>query len=253
MSNKLKSILTLLLFLLSISAYSQDDKNKKQEQDPYKEFSLTSFEDAAAVKIKDSSIIRQHLIGAKWGFGISNVAFSNSSDHKSINTYNNYGIYYTYFHSLWSSMPFFGIQTGIQKTEIGYNHITYIDETNFTEQEQRYSAIEIPLLSMFRVDFWKLRLMLGLGCFGSYITSTSLPDGIPSTTHRKGYGVMGQFGVAIKFNPIEFHIEGGYKYALSNFYDTQIYSKEYWTYTNYNQIFISAGIFFNLSSRKYKK
>ena len=109
-----------------------------------------------------------------------------------------------------------------------------------------YQAIELPLLSQFRVDFWKMRLMINIGPYGYYIFSTDMEGGIPETTNKLGIGLMGGLGIAFVFNPIEFHIEGNYKYTMSHFYDPEIYSAEYWVYTHSNQIMLSFGIFFRL-------
>ena len=213
--------------------------------DIYKEFDLNSFEDAT-IKIKDSSVLSQHLIGFKVGYGISNVSFSQDIDHKSFNTPKNFGVYYTYYHSLWKSMPYFGLQTGVEYNEIGYTHLYEVEKNVFEEHDQIYQTIQIPLLSQFRVDFWKMRIMVGVGPYGYYMLSTNLENGIPEKTNKFGLGIMGSGGIAFVLKPIEFHIDASYKYALSYFYDPTIYSEEAWTYSHSNQLIISFGVHFRL-------
>lgn len=213
--------------------------------DIYKEFELNSFADAT-VKIKDSSVISQHLIGVKGGYGMANVSFSQDIDHKSFKTPMNFGIYYTYYHSLWKSMPYFGLQTGVEYSELGYTHLYETSKDVFEERDQIYQSVQIPLLSQFRVDFWKMRIMVGIGPYGYYLLSTDLEGGIPETTNKIGVGIMGTGGVAFVVKPVEFHLEASYKYALSHFYNPQIYSSEAWTYTHSNQLIISLGLFFRL-------
>lgn len=213
--------------------------------DIYKEFELNSFEDAT-IKIKDSSVLSQHLIGLKIGYGISNVSFSQDIDHKSFKSPKNFGVYYTYYHSLWKSMPYFGIQTGVEYNEIGYTQLRKIAENQFEELDQIYQSIQVPLLSVFRVDFWKMRLMVGIGPYGYYVLSTDLEDGIPETTNKVGLGFMGTGGIAFVLNPVEFHIDASYKYALSHFMDPKIYSEQAWTYTHSTQLLISFGVHFRL-------
>ena len=228
---------------------AERDTTAKPEIDIYKEFSLTSFADEEPPKIIDSATLRQHLIGVKWGYSLSNVAFSQDIEHKAIGTTSNFGLYYTYYHSLWDKMPYFGFHTGIEYNEIGYNHIIEGDPeagTADVENKYIYQAIELPLLSQFRVDFWKMRLMINIGPYGYYIFSTDMEGGIPETTNKLGIGLMGGLGIAFVFNPVEFHIEGNYKYTMSHFYDPEIYSAEYWVYTHSNQIMLSFGIFFRL-------
>lgn len=229
------------------------DTTLNKAVDIYKEFSLTSFADEEPPKIIDSTTLRQHLIGIKWGYSLSNVAFSEDITHKPIGTPKNFGIYYTYYHSLWDKMPYFGFHTGIEYNEIGYKHIVEGDPdagTATTETECLYQALEWPLLSQFRVDFWKMRLLINIGPYGYYILSTEMEGGIPQTTNRAGIGLMGGLGLAFVFNPVEFHIEGNYKYTMSHFYDPSIYSQEYWVYTHSNQIVLSFGLFFRLGGGK---
>ena len=254
---KLLSFILFVLFsplLMAQNALqSEKDTTAQGKIDIYKEFSLTSFADEEPQKEIDSTKLSQHLIGVKWGFSLSNVAFSQDIAHKGTGTIKNFGLYYTYYHSLWQRMPYFGFQTGIEYNEIGYNHITEgnpEEDIPAVEQECLYQAIELPLLSQFRVDFWKMRLMMNIGPYGYYIISTNLEGGIPETTNRLGLGIMGGVGVAFVFHPMEFHIEGCYKYALSHFYTPTIYSSEYWVYTHANQIMLNFGVFFRLGGGK---
>ncbi|MEG0517447.1 MAG: hypothetical protein RR555_01080 [Bacteroidales bacterium] len=249
----LKIIIPLLFSLLiGTSIQGQNtNSNKNKQQADMKEFDNTSFSDAQPVKIHDTTLLTQHLIGVKWGYAISNVGFSQQSENKSIKSPANFGVYYTYYHSLWKSMPYFGLHTGLEFTELGFTEVLGTDQAK-TETEQRYKAISIPFMTQFRVDFWKMRLMLGVGAFGTYLLSTNLEGGIPSTTNKVGCGIIAGGGIAVKFNPIELHIECNYKYSLSHFLNPQIYSTEYWLYTHANQLQISLGVFYNLSTRKKK-
>ena len=151
---------TVLLF----SASAAKAQNVVENEEAYlKEFDLESFKDAA-IKIKDSSVLYIHLVGVKWGYAMSSVSFSHTKDHKGIKSPMNAGIYYTYLHSLLGNMPYFGMQTGLAATQMGYVHVTKDRENKVVEEaEQRYSAIELPLLSVFRADMNKARLMLGIG------------------------------------------------------------------------------------------
>ena len=143
-------------------------------------------------------------------------------------------------------MPYFGLQTGVEYNEMGYTHLREIEKDVFEEQKQVYQSIQIPLLSQFRVDFWKMRVMVGIGPYGYYLISSDLEGGIPETTNKYGVGIMGTAGFAFVLHPVEFHLEAGYKYGLSYFCDPKIYSTETWVYTNANQLLINLGIFFRL-------
>ncbi len=249
---RLYKILIVLVSAFTFSATVQAQNVTGEEEAYLKEFDLNSFKDAGT-KVKDSTYLYQHLIGVKWGYAISNVAFSQSASHKGFNTAKSYGIYYTYLHSMLGNLPFFGIQMGLESTEMGYTHVTKIGEQVTEEVEQRYSVADFQMLAIFRADAKKLRFSLGAGGYLSYIYDTSLPQGIPSTTNKEGFGLIGQGGIAIKFHPIELHFEASYKYGLTEFLDPQIYSEEYWLYTHPNQLQFSVGLHYNLGGKYFKK
>jgi hypothetical protein len=246
------AFLIVLTLALTLPAALQAQNVTEEEEAYLKEFDMNSFKDAGT-KVKDSTYLYQHLIGVKWGYALSNVAFSQSASHKGFNTTKSYGIYYTYLHSMLGNLPFFGIQLGLESTEMGYTHVTKIDDIVTDEQEQRYSVADFQMLAIFRVDTKKLRFSLGAGGYLSYIYDTVLPQGIPSTTNKGGFGLIGQGGMAIKFHPIELHFEASYKYGLTEFLDPQIYSKDYWLYTHPNQLQFSVGVHYNLGGKYFKK
>lgn len=239
-----------MTFAWSFCALGQ---NVVENEEAYlKEFDLESFKDAGT-KIKDSSVLYMHLVGVKWGYAMSNVSFRHTNEHKGIKSPMNAGIYYTYLHSLLGTMPYFGIQTGIAATQVGYTHITEVEENVYTEEEQIYSAVELPLLSIFRVDLKSIRLMLGIGGYVSYIYDTELPDGIPSTTKKGSFGLMGQGGIAIKLHPFELQLEASYKYGLTPFLDHKFYSESQWIYSHSTQLQISAGLNYVIGRKYYRK
>ena len=248
---RLYKFLIVLVSVLAISFPLQAQNVIEEEEAYLKEFDMNSFKDAGT-KVKDSTYLYQHLIGVKWGYAMSNVAFSQSSNHKGFNTTKSYGIYYTYLHSMLGNLPYFGIQLGLESTEMGYTHVTKITEEQFEEEEQRYSVADFQMLAIFRADTRKLRFSLGAGGYLSYIYDTALPGGIPATTNKGGFGLVGQGGVAVKFHPIELHLEASYKYGLTELLDPQIYSKDYWLYTHPNQLQFSIGLHYNLGGKYFK-
>ncbi len=245
---------TLFLFLIPLmmlSSISLRGQNVLENEEAYlKEFDLYSFKDAQT-KIKDSSILFMHMVGVKYGYAISSVNFHHTKIHKSIKSPVNIGVYYTYLHSLLGNMPYFGIQTGLALTQVGYTHVTGTSEQIVSEEPQVYDALELPLLSIFRADISRFRLMLGIGGLLTYIYDTQLPNGIPPTTKVANFGLMGQAGIALKLRPFELHLEAGYKYGLTPFLDHKMYSNLEWIYTNPTQIFASAGLNVVLGGKYY--
>lgn len=245
----------ILLSLICIAAVTTEIKaqNVVENEEAYlKEFDLESFKDAA-IKIKDSSTLYMHLVGLKWGYAMSGVNFSHTNDHKSIMSPSNFGVFYTYYHSMLGTMPYFGLQFGLATTQVGYTHVTKNSGGTAKEEEQIYSAVELPLQSMFRAEFNRFRLILGIGGYISYIYDTELPDGIPPETKKGEFGLMGQGGIALKIHPFEISVEAIYKYGLTPFLDHKLYSEEHWIYSNPTQLQISAGLHFVVGRKYYKK
>lgn len=247
-----RTILVLLLPLMMLYSPTLKGQNVIENEEAYlKEFDLYSFKDAET-KIKDSSVLYMHMVGVKYGYAVSSVKFMHTKIHKSIKSPVNAGVYYTYLHSLLGKMPYFGIQTGLALTQVGYTHVTEKSTNEFEEAPQVYDAVEFPLLSVFRVDIDRIRLMLGIGGLLSYIYDTELPGGIPETTKKGNFGIMGQAGIAFKVKPFELHIEAGYKYGLTPFLDHKLYSDQQWIYSNPTQIFASAGLNVVLGGKYYR-
>lgn len=249
----MKNRIIYTIIILLVSTFSVYAQNTEEE---LKEFELNSFADAAQ-KVKDSTNLRFHIIGVKWGYAMSSVAFSTDQAHKGIKSPKNFGVYYTYYHSLWESMPYFGFHTGIGFTELGYDKRFRttpdgVKPEEYSSEKEIYSAIEIPLVAQFRYDFWKMRIMAGAGMYGTYILNYNLADDIPETTNKIGVGIIGTAGLAFVLKPIEIHFTFDYKYALNNFVNPQIYSSEYWTYTHSNQMVMSVGLYYRFGNNKKK-
>ena len=257
--NQIKKILLLICLVCSwhiLSAQIVDTT------DIMKEFDEFSFRNARPVKpIQDSTKIREHLIGLKWGYGINTFTLSQDFNKKAMLSGKNYGIYYTYYHSLWNSIPLFGIETGVQFNEIGYTAIRYLDPPNtpnrrFEEGKDIFQTITIPFISQFRIDFWKMRLLLNIGGFASYKLSHSfsglVSNDITKTYKDFGYGISGGGGLAFIFRPFEIHIEANYRYNLSNLYDKTSIYENIWVSTHTTQLLISAGMFIRIGGSRYK-
>lgn len=240
MTKYIAAAISILLTATFLPLHAQNEKNV---QSNLEEFDDLTFEQANPVRIRDSTLLRQHLIGFKWGYTLSSVSFSQDIDHESVSTPVNFGIFYTYYHSLWDKMPYFGFQTGLQYAEEGL-----IDRDNV---KTLYRLIELPIISQFRADFWKMRLLVNIGMFGSYRLSTNLGE-FPKTTHRADFGLIAGGGLGVILGKTEIQLECNYKYSFAYLYDPKIYSEEYWLFTHPNQLVISIGLFYRLGG-KYGK
>ncbi|MBQ1883024.1 MAG: outer membrane beta-barrel protein [Bacteroidales bacterium] len=227
--------------------------------DIMKEFDEFSFRDAKVTgEVKDSTRIREHFIGVKWGMSVNNISFSIDYDKKPAMSPKNFGIYYTYYHSLWNAISLFGIETGVQFNEEGYK-TQIMDENDklLEEGTESFQNITFPFVSQFHFDFWNMRIIANLGCYFGYRTSASfsglLPETVSSTWKKYSYGIIGGGGLAYVFRPFELRVEANYKHNLSNLYDkASFYNDEYWVSTHTSQIIISVGLHCRIGGSSYK-
>lgn len=229
--------------------------------DIMKEFDEYSFRGANPVNpIKDSTKIREHLIGVKYGVGINNVYFSQDIDTKAYMATKNFGIYYTYYHSLWESIPLFGIETGLQVSERGFTYVEYLDpegtpNRRSNEGKERFQTIMLPFISQFRIDFWRMRLLINLGGYASYkigdTYSGLFSEEIHNSFKKGGYGIIGGGGLAFIFSPFELHFEANYNYELGNLYDKTLFYENVWVSSHATQISFSVGLFMRIGGSSY--
>ncbi|HHV04496.1 MAG: outer membrane beta-barrel protein [Bacteroidales bacterium] len=189
---------------------------------------------------------REHMVGIRGGYAFNGVAFNPDRKQKMVASYRNASVLYTYYHDLWGNMPYFGLQTGFTYTQQGYDT---------PDVKRIYEVVRIPLTSQFHIDFGKMRLLINLGCFGSYRMSAvdftaDDPGGkqvVFDCNHiYADYGIQGGAGLALVLKPFEFHIEANYLYSLSMIENPALYSNEYYTYGYPNQLLFTVGIFIHL-------
>ncbi len=180
-----------------------------------------------------------HMIGVSYGVNWSGVTSSPGLGQEKKLTYNNIGVYFTYYHALWDQLFNFGLKFGFKHGYEGY----LTPKNNYGETCE---ILEVPLISQFKLDFSRFRVLLNLGTYGGYRLSTDKEGGFDQYDQRIDYGVIGGGGFAVVFNPLEFHIEANYKYALASMYHTNKISDIYWIYTYPQNVMISASLFVHL-------
>jgi len=203
----------------------------------------------------------QHLIGVRSGYAISGTHFKFSNDELNIGTPINFSLLYTYYHGMWGRNHCFGLQTGINYAEQGFI-ATYPKYPDYTETT-RYRVIEVPFVSQFHIDFWKMRLLINMGGFAGYRLSATeefpqdINDPFGTIINRKyifdcydkriDYGFIGGGGLAFKMAPMELQLECNYQYSLSMLYNPKKMSNLYYLYTYPHQLVFSLALFFQLS------
>lgn len=198
-----------------------------------------------------------HLIGVKYGFANCNLSFDKKINQKGITSGKEIGIFYTYYHSLWNTMPYFGLSVGVQMAESGFKLVNdgYFPpedqpQDNLPEEEYRYRIIQIPVISQFRVEFWRMRAMLNLGCYGSYKISTVKEGQYSQNVNKPEVGVIGGGGLAFIFHPFELHLEANYHYAFSLYFKPDTFSERVWYLGHNSRLVFNVGLFFSLDKKK---
>lgn len=179
--------------------------------------------------------LREHLIGVKAAYNMSGVDFKPVKDVVNITTNKNYAIEYIYYSDLWETMPYFGFLASLSYQEQGYK---------IGAQETRLTVYEVPIVSQFHIDFWKMRLLLNAGGFMGYRVENS--NGFAAKDTRLDYGFTAGGGLAFVFKPVELHLEGNYQYSLSYLYSPKKDSETDLQFSYPHQLLISVGLYFHL-------
>lgn len=221
--------LLLLLFLTALPAAAQDDFIFDMPDD----FAvLDTIQHPARFK----SI---HMIGASYGATWSGVTSSPGLGQEKKMTWHTVGVYYTYYHALWDQLFNFGLKFGAMHGYEGY----LTPKNNYQETCE---VVEFPLLSQFKLDFSRFRILLNIGPYAGYRLSTDKEGGFDKFDQRFDYGVIGGGGLGVVFNPFEIHLEANYKYAFASMYHTNKISDIYWIYTYPQNLMFSISLHFHL-------
>lgn len=278
----MKKIITILLMLAVCSSiYAgptdkglKERKLKKKTERVKLEDELRSGADTLTnefldtVTVKKALVVNDYsLIGIQYGAGVSRVMWNPLQEQKMLFSPVNIGVTYTKYGQMFA-MPFFAFKGGLFYTKEGYE-FEYNEEYDYTykiegAEKAIYEVIEVPLLFQFHYDTWNFKFLVEVGCYGGYRmgiqrfpgktgnVSPELEFGFKDTDIRIDYGIKGGAGIALVFDPLEFHITAAYKHSLSSLYTPDHNSQYYYRFAYPTNIIISAGVHFQLSKRTGK-
>ena len=263
----------------SIFAYPADKiekerKTKKRTEKLKLEDELRKGADTLTNEFLDTVVIKKalvvndySLIGVQYGVGLSRVMWNPPQEQKMVFSPVNIGITYTKYGQMFA-MPFFAFKGGLFYAKEGYE-FEYNEEYDYTykiegAEKAIFEVVEVPLLFQFHFDTWNFKFLAEVGCYGGYRlgiqrfpgkTGNVSPDlefGFKDTDIRIDYGIKGGVGLALVFDPMEFHINASYKHSLSSLYTPDHNSQYYYRFAYPSNIVISAGVHFQLSKRTGK-
>ena len=204
------------------------------------------------------------LIGVQYGVGLSQVMWNPPQEQSFLFVPVNFGVTYTKYGQMFA-MPFFAFKAGLFYAKEGYQ-FEYNEEYDWTykiegAEKAVLEVVEVPLLFQFHYDAWNFKIMAEVGCFGGYrlgihrfpgktgSVAEELEHSFTETDRRFDYGIKGGVGLALVFDPLEFHISASYKHSLSSLYEPDHYSQYYYRFAYPSNIIVSAGVHFQLTKR----
>lgn len=219
------------------------------------------------VVVKKALVVNDYsMVGFQYGAGLSSVMWNPRQEQKMVFSPINVGVTYTLYGQMFA-MPYFAFKAGLFYTKEGYE-FEYNEEHDYTftiegAEKAMMEVIEAPLLFQFHYDTWNFKFMVDLGCYAGYRLSIQrfpgkkgvtpgLEHSFKTTDNRLDYGLKGGAGIALVFDPLEFHIMAHYKYSFSSLYEPDWNSKYYYRFAYPSNIVVSAGVFFQLSKRTGK-
>lgn len=255
----------LIAALVAASALSADAQKKARRLDMEISDTLTdAYLDTVAVN-KKGSINDYCLLGVQYGVGLSQVLWNPSQKQEMVFVPYNFGVTFTKYGKMFGYMPYFGFQAGVFFAREGYR-FKYNKESDYTykvegAESAMLNLIEVPVMAHMHIDFWKMKVLVNVGCYGGYRlgiqrfagnTGNVPPEKEHSfieTDRRWDYGIKAGLGFGLVFDPIEIHIEGMYKHSLSSLYEPDYYSKDYYRFAYPSNIIISVGLHVQITKR----
>ena len=213
------------------------------------------------------------MVGIQGGVVLSQVMWNPKYKQEMILLPINFGVTYTKYGKMFGYMPYFGFEIGLMYTQEGYqfkadkDDPTKVPTTIQGADRAVYDVIEMPVLSHFHVDLWKMKIIANLGFYAGYrlkihrfpyngeFTNPYYEETqftFLETDRRWDYGIKAGLGFGLVFEPLEIHLKAMYKYSLSSLHDPDTYSKYYYRYAYPSNIIISAGVHFHLTKRTGK-
>lgn len=255
--------LTILLFLLSVTAMSAQERRTSMLIDSISDEVLDTM------NIKKKTFINDYsMIGFQYGAGLSQVIWNPSQKQEMLFMPYNIGIMYTRYGKMFGYMPYFGFQVGLFYGQEGYR-FKKNDETGYTYTIQGadkaiFDVVELPFLSHMHIDFWKMKVIADIGFYVGYRLKihrfpfngeyrnegyAAMQDSFLETDRRWDYGIKAGLGFGFVFDPIEIHLKAAYKHAFSSLYEPDHYSKYYYRFAYPSNIIVSVGVHFQITKR----
>lgn len=214
------------------------------------------------------------MLGVEYGATFTGMQFSPSQNQTRDFVPNHFSIIFTKYEKMFNYLPYFGWTIGVSYGYEGY-HFKENKETGTTfeylkerSRSIRMRVLEVPFMMQYHVDTRHFKTYFGLGIYGGYRTSIERFGPHVEEAYRKDwydtdirwdYGFQGGAGIALIFEPMEFHLKAQLRYGMSSIFtpdstfpDGSGYEDQnrvYYRYAYPLDIIISAGVHIQLGKR----
>ena len=263
----MKKLFTILLILASFTSAFAQKLDKAGKLDKFQADTLTD-EYLDTLNVRKALVVNDYsLIGVQYGVGLSRVMWNPPQEQSMLFVPVNFGVTYTRYGQMFA-MPYFAFKAGLFYTQEGYQ-FKYNEEYDYTykiegAEKAIMDVIEVPMLFQVHIDSWSFKIMAEVGFFGGYRlgiqrfpgkTGSVKPEvehSFIDTDRRLDYGIKGGVGMALVFDPLEFHVNVSYKHSLSSIYEPDHASQYYYRYAYPMNLIVSAGVHYQISKRTGK-
>ena len=225
---------------------------------------------SAQDSIKDSlkkafSINDYTMVGIEYGASLSRMQFNPSRTQTNFFIPNTFGVFILKYGKLFDGSPNFGLKLGARYGHEGYkfkaNKETGVTPNIEGAERAIIDIVEVPMMAHFHSDGLHFKVMADLGIYGAYrLGIERIGDRVREEDRysfmewdrRYDYGITGGLGFGIVFDPVEFHVNAGVRYAWGTLYNPDYVSKDFYRFAYPLDFMATAGLYFQLTKRSGK-
>ena len=256
-------LLALLLLGTGVSSQAANDRKPKKEAGRdtlYTDIYLDT------VNVSKVSLPNDYMmIGFEAGAGFNRMQFNPPYTQAWRFSPEYYELTFTKYCKMFGYMPYFGFQLGLTYGHEGFKMVEN-EETGYISTirgatECVYDIAEIQTLAHMHYDIGVVKLMANIGPYAGWRLAIERSGGFVSdeiihtfldTDRRFEFGAKAGAGIALAFDPIEFHLNAKVRYSWSNLTDPDYLSPYYYSFAYPLDVMVTAGVHFHISRKTGK-
>lgn len=265
MKNGVKRYILLALLLLCTGLSSSAANDRKPKREAGRDTLYTDIY-LDTVNISKVSMPNDYMmIGFEAGAGYNRMQFNPPYSQSWRFSPEYYELTFTRYCKMFGYMPYFGFQIGLAYGHEGFK-MEMNEETGYISTingatECIYDVAEVQTFAHFHYDIGHVKLLLNIGPYagkrlrieriGEYV-SDDLRHSFLDTDRRFEFGAKAGAGIALAFDPVEFHINAKVRYSWANLTDPDYVSPYYYSFAYPLDVMVTAGLHFHISKKTGK-